>query len=79
MADIPDNLINLERAAEAERTQLASLVGEAYDVQWRRWRAAADTFHGAVTEHAKAIGQNRYELEQDVKKAVRHGEPGPAA
>jgi len=31
----------------------------------------------AITAHAEAAGANRYELEQAVKKAVRHTDQDP--
>ncbi|MFI1293324.1 hypothetical protein ACH4VM_33600 [Streptomyces sp. NPDC020792] len=72
MAEVPDELITLERSAEAARAKLAGLAGEEYDAQWARWREAAEAAQAAVTAHAEASGKNRYELEQAVKKAVRH-------
>ncbi|MEV6833516.1 hypothetical protein AB0N17_03125 [Streptomyces sp. NPDC051133] len=78
MADIPDELIQLERSAEEARAKLAGLAGEEYDEQWRRWRAASTAAQAAISEHAEAAGCNRYELEQAVKKAVRHGDEDPA-
>ncbi|WDM16518.1 hypothetical protein J3S85_36545 [Streptomyces lavenduligriseus] len=78
--EIPDELIILERSAEQERARLAGLTGDDYDAQLRRWREASAAFHTAVTEHAATDQISRYELEQDVKKAVRHPEPkGDAA
>ncbi|MEV5880971.1 hypothetical protein AB0L75_43765 [Streptomyces sp. NPDC052101] len=38
MAEVPDELIKLERSAERERATLAGLVGEEYHAQWARWR-----------------------------------------
>ncbi|MFJ4523590.1 hypothetical protein ACIP4Y_21975 [Streptomyces sp. NPDC088810] len=78
MADIPDELVKLERSAEAERAQLAGLSGEEYDAQWLAWRRAAEAFQAAVTEHSAHEGMSRYELEQAVKKAVRSAEEDPA-
>ncbi|QTE02842.1 hypothetical protein [Streptomyces cyanogenus] len=78
MADIPDELVKMERSAEAERAQLAGLSGEEYDAQWRAWRRAAEAFQAAVTEHSTREGMSRYELEQAVKKAVRRAEEDPA-
>ncbi|MFJ2567285.1 hypothetical protein ACIQ8G_35775 [Streptomyces sp. NPDC094154] len=43
-----------------------------YDAQWARWHEAAEAAQAAVAAHAEASGENRYELEQAVKKAVRH-------
>lgn len=76
--DIPDELINLERAAEEERAKLAGLTGPEYEEQWRVWRRASETVQAAITEHATAADANRYEVEQAVKKAVRHGDEDPA-
>jgi hypothetical protein len=77
VADIPDELIKLECSAEEERAKLAGLDGEAYDVQWRTWRDAAAAFQGAVTEYAarEGVGMSRFEVEQAVKRVVRHAEP----
>ncbi|AGS73924.1 hypothetical protein B446_35828 (plasmid) [Streptomyces collinus Tu 365] len=68
----------LERSAEQERAKLAGLTGTEYDAQWRRWREASETAQAAITAHAAAAGVNRYELEQAVKKAVRHTDEDPA-
>ncbi|MFF4845561.1 hypothetical protein [Streptomyces collinus] len=72
MAEVPEETIVLERSAERERAKLAGLTGAEYDAQWRRWREAAEAAQRAITVHAEAAGDNRYELEQAVKKAVRH-------
>ncbi|MFI8351286.1 hypothetical protein [Streptomyces sp. NPDC085596] len=70
--EIPEPLIELERAAEQERGKLAGLDGDKYEAQQRVWRAAAARFQAAVTEHANATGVDRYRLEMAVKKTVRH-------
>lgn len=79
--DIPDELIKLERSADAERGRLAGLDGEAYDAQWHQWRATAEAFQAAVTAYAARddVSLSRHEVEQAAKKAVRHGEQGTAA
>ncbi|MGX1907683.1 hypothetical protein ACWIID_02285 [Streptomyces phaeochromogenes] len=78
MADISDDLIKLERSAEEERAKCAGLAGEEYEEQWRSWRRASVEVQAAITEHAKATGQNRYEVEQAAKKSVRNAEEDPA-
>lgn len=80
VADIPDNLIKLERSAEQARAELAGLDGEAYDDQWRKWRDAAGAFQAAVTEYAarEDVAMARNDIEQAVKAAVRHAEEDPA-
>ncbi|QHA09292.1 hypothetical protein GQF42_44465 [Streptomyces broussonetiae] len=70
--------IMLERSAEQEPAALAGLAGEEYNLQWARWLRAAEAAQGAVTAHAEASGENRYELEQAVKRAVRHATEDPA-
>ncbi|MFF5304885.1 hypothetical protein ACFY5F_36590 [Streptomyces sp. NPDC013161] len=80
MADIPDELIELERSAEDKRAKLVGLVDEAYDAQWKAWRTAAEVFQTAVTEYAarEEVTMSRHEVEQAVKKVVRHPEPQAA-
>ncbi|MGP4052219.1 hypothetical protein [Streptomyces sp. 2A115] len=78
MADISDDLIKLERSAEEERAKCAGLAGDEYEQQWRRWRKASEVVQAAITEHAEATEQNRYEVEQAVKKGVRQAEEDPA-
>jgi hypothetical protein len=75
VADIPDELIKLERSAEEERARLTGLEGEECAAQWRQWRTASEEVQAAITEHAATAGLNRYEVEQAVKGAVRHPEP----
>lgn len=74
---LPPELIKLERAAVEAHAMLAGVDGEAYEEQWKAWRAAAGAFLAAVTEYAarEGVGMSRYEVEQAVKKAVRHPEP----
>ncbi|MEW2290511.1 hypothetical protein [Streptomyces sp. NPDC047841] len=79
MAEVPDELIKLERSAEEERAKLAGLTGNDYDAQWRRWRKASEKVQAAVTAHAEATESNRHEAEQAVKKAVRHARDDPQA
>jgi uncharacterized protein YukE len=76
--NIPDDLINLERAAEEARAQLAGLTGPEYEEQWRAWRRASEAVQAAITEHATAVRENRVDVEMAVKKAVRHGDEDPA-
>ena len=78
VVDIPDKLIRLECSAEEERARLAGLTGDAYDDQWRRWRAASEAVQAAITAHAEATEASRYEVEQAVKRAVRHAQEDPA-
>ncbi|MFD5572783.1 hypothetical protein [Streptomyces cadmiisoli] len=80
MAEIPNELIKLERFAEEERAKLAGLDGEEFEAQRRRWRAAAEAFQAAVTQYVgrEDVPLSRYEVEQAVKRAVRHAQEDPA-
>lgn len=71
MADIEltDELIQLQRAANTARE--TATAGTYSAEAWRPWSDAVDVVQAAVTEHAKATGQNRYEVEMAVKKAAR--------
>ncbi|MFG2603231.1 hypothetical protein ACGFT2_06760 [Streptomyces sp. NPDC048514] len=78
MAEVPDELVRLERSAEEERARLAGLTGEEYDAQCTRWQEAFEAVRAAVTTHAEATGTSRCEVEQAVKKAVWHAQEDPA-
>ena len=69
-----DELIALQKSADAEHQGLSGLDGEEHRAQWERWRTAAERVQAAVTEHATAGGLNRYEVERDVKRSSRHPE-----
>ncbi|MBL1120717.1 hypothetical protein JK364_51935 [Streptomyces sp. 110] len=71
---VTDELIDLQKSADAEHRALAGLAEEEHRAQWERWRAAAERVQAAVTEHAAAGGLNRYEVERDVKRSSRHPE-----
>jgi uncharacterized protein YukE len=76
--DLPDDLINLERAAEDARARMAGLAGPPYEEQWRKWREASAAVQAAITAHAKVTGENRMTVEMAVKKTVRHETEDPA-
>ncbi|MEV6115171.1 hypothetical protein AB0L59_22290 [Streptomyces sp. NPDC052109] len=78
MAQVPDELVRLERIAEEERAKLAGLTGDEYDAQLRRWRTASEAVQAALTEHAAATGADPHEIEQAVKRAVQHSQEDPA-
>ena len=58
---LSDDLLALERAAWTEQQAGALTVDTATAVQQ------------AITAHAEATGQNRYEVEAQLKRQVRHG------
>lgn len=70
--DIPDRLIDLQKAADAEHAKLRGLDGDERAAQMQHWFDAAAESQAAVTKHAQTAGLNRSELEATVKKAVRH-------
>jgi hypothetical protein len=67
--ELTDELIQLQRAANAAREAATS--GPYSAAAWRPWLDAAEAVQVAVAEHAKATGQNRYEVEMAVKLAAR--------
>ncbi|MEU9760306.1 hypothetical protein AB0D98_11160 [Streptomyces sp. NPDC047987] len=58
--ELPDELIALEEAAWAEQQEHRLTVETAQAVQT------------AITAHAEATGQSRYEVEAALKRLVRH-------
>ncbi|MFC9607510.1 hypothetical protein ACFTTN_29160 [Streptomyces niveus] len=58
--ELADELIELERAAWAEQQAGALTIPTALAVQT------------AVTTHSKATDQSRYDVEQELKRVVRH-------
>ncbi|MGW2837293.1 hypothetical protein ACWCWD_06230 [Streptomyces sp. NPDC001493] len=64
--ELTDELIELERAAWAEQQDGRLTVSTAAAVQ------------AAITAHAAATGQNRYEVEKSLKRLVRHPEESDA-
>ncbi|MGW2861979.1 hypothetical protein [Streptomyces sp. NPDC001205] len=71
--ELPDELIELERAAEAARE--VALAGVYSEESWRPWREAAERVQAAITAHAEAIDKPRFDVEAALKKVVRHPEP----
>lgn len=70
--ELTDELIRLKRAVVAAR-ETATAGG--YDAEaWRPWREAAEELMAAVTAHAEATDQNRYEVERELNVRVLHAE-----
>lgn len=65
--ELTDELIELERSAWVAEQE--ALAGPYSAEAWRPWLDAA------VTAHAAATGQNRFEVEAELKRRVRHPEP----
>lgn len=61
--ELTDELIELERTAWAEQQENRLTLETAVRVQ------------AAITAHAEATGQSRYEVERELKRIVRHPEP----
>ncbi|WP_078897702.1 hypothetical protein [Streptomyces rimosus] len=61
--ELTDDLIKLEEAAWAE-IQAGALTTD-----------TAEAVQAAVTAHAAATGQSRYDVERELKRRVRHPEP----
>ncbi|MFF4361070.1 hypothetical protein [Streptomyces sp. NPDC001604] len=70
---LPDELIALQQAADDAHLQLQQLDDhEERDQQRRVWFEAAEAVQAAVTRYARSRGLNRYELEKQLRQAVRH-------
>ncbi|MFE3049635.1 hypothetical protein ACFXIY_21585 [Streptomyces albidoflavus] len=75
--DIPDTLIDLQRAADAEWARLAELTDHDEREQQRVvWFEAGARAQAAVTEWAREHEKNRAKVEAAVKQAARHLESG---
>ncbi|MEU5666497.1 hypothetical protein [Streptomyces longwoodensis] len=77
---LPASLIALQQAANFERVRLAQLESPDERTQQRRlWLAAAAAVQSAVTRYAATQGRNRFEVEQQVRRAAKddpaHGDP----
>jgi hypothetical protein len=72
--ELTDELIQLQRETVAARE--AATAGGYGTEAWRLWRGAAERLQAAVTAHAEATEQNRYEVERELKKRVLHPESG---
>ncbi|MET9832159.1 hypothetical protein ABZ078_23310 [Streptomyces sp. NPDC006385] len=90
MARTFDELVAMQRAADQAHTRVeelrdrygppahtpwTQLQTDTYETAWRAWRDLARDVQGAVTAYAKEQGTSRHEVEEDVKRAVRHAEP----
>ncbi|APE21430.1 MULTISPECIES: hypothetical protein [Streptomyces] len=69
---LSDELIQIQQAAvDAQReAQAGPYSAEA----WTPWLEAATVIQAAITEHAKATGQSRFDVEAEVKLAVLNPE-----
>lgn len=82
-----DELVEMQRAADQAHAQVQQLRDqygpptaapwsdqqtETYETAWRAWCDLARDVQAAVTEHAKAEGQLRFDVEAAVKKQARH-------
>ncbi|MFE1442625.1 hypothetical protein [Streptomyces sp. NPDC058739] len=93
MAHTFEELIEKQRAADAAHLRVEDLRDqygppaqhpwtghqtEVYETAWRAWRDLARDVQQSVTEYAQEQGTARNQVEDDVKRAVRHPEE-PAA
>ncbi|MFI1286442.1 hypothetical protein ACH4U5_37760 [Streptomyces sp. NPDC020858] len=71
--ELPDELVQLQRAANAARREATT---DAYGPEgWKPWLDAVDAVHVAVTKYAKETGQSRHEVEKAVKTAANAEAP----
>ncbi|MFP3118143.1 hypothetical protein [Streptomyces sp. Iso 434] len=72
--DIPETLLDLERAAEAAREALATATDGERDARRADCLAASEAVNLAVTEHAQAITANRAKVREALKRQALHPE-----
>lgn len=70
--DLPDRLIELQRAADEQGRRLEHLDAEERTAQRERWFEAAGETEAAVAAYAAENGLNRYEVEKALRQIVRH-------
>ncbi|WP_235967588.1 hypothetical protein [Streptomyces mesophilus] len=78
LAEADTHLLSLRSLAVAAHARLSGLAGEAYAVQWRAWRTAAENFQSALTVYAarEDVSALRAEVERRVKSAVPYPKSG---
>lgn len=73
--DIPEHLIDLQRAANEAHARLeAATSDEERRDQREAWRMTAEAVQAAITQHAVEHSLNRYKVGQALKKAAKHPE-----
>ncbi|MGY0023731.1 hypothetical protein ACVHNB_32775 [Streptomyces sp. YJ-C3] len=70
--DLPDRLIELQRAADDEGRKIEHLDDEQRSKQREVWFEAAAKVDAAVTEYARENELNRYAVEKELRQTVRH-------
>ncbi|RZD82216.1 hypothetical protein C0Q63_22505 [Streptomyces albidoflavus] len=74
LVDLPESLIELKRAAEADRVALAAAPDEDRDALRAAALETAAAVNAAVTEHAKQKNENRAKVVNALNRAVLHSE-----
>ncbi|RZD89391.1 DNA ligase [Streptomyces albidoflavus] len=74
LVDLPESLIELKRAAEADRVALAAASDEDRDALRAAALETAAAVNAAVTEHAKQKNENRAKVVNALNRAVLHSE-----
>ncbi|MCL6733274.1 hypothetical protein [Streptomyces neyagawaensis] len=87
MAHTFEELVEMQRTADQAHARVENLRDDygpptttpwtpqqtsTYETAWRAWRDLARDAHAAVTDYAKTEGRPRNEVEEEVKRAVRH-------
>ncbi|MGY0021131.1 hypothetical protein ACVHNB_19375 [Streptomyces sp. YJ-C3] len=72
VSELPDELLELQRAADDEGRKLEHLDDGEREKQREVWFAAAAKSQAAVSDYAARNDLNRYEVEKQVRQTVRH-------
>ncbi|MFF3493716.1 hypothetical protein ACFYWS_20455 [Streptomyces sp. NPDC002795] len=73
--DLPEDLIRLQREADEEGRKIAGLDDEGRAAQRTKWFDAAAIAQASVTAYAEEQGLSRYQVEKQLRQAVRHPQP----
>ncbi|KAF0646292.1 hypothetical protein [Streptomyces fradiae] len=93
--ELPADLIEAQQRADALRARVAEVsaahgrptAGEGWTPEqhavwqsaWEEWRRAVDPVQDRITEVAAELGEPRSLVEAELKRRVRHAEPGAGA
>lgn len=72
LVDLPDSLIDLQRAADDEGKKLEHLDGDDREKQRTVWFERAAEAQAAVTAYAAEHDLNRFDVEKVLRQVPRH-------
>ncbi|MFZ3573274.1 hypothetical protein ACOKM5_40730 [Streptomyces sp. BH097] len=73
--ELPDDLIELQRAADDEGRKLEHLDNDEREKQREVWFEAVAMAQAAVVKFAQDNDLNRYDVEKQLRQVTRHPQP----